>query len=432
MGPKRKLDDLAQPSSAGTSGDNGGGGGDDRPTKAPRYPPPPAQSHSRDQTALPSSPPPLQPPGSRPPPADILGASWPVDLEEGELEDDANSWEEQVDDQDSDEELGGSLPELALSTQDYLSLRETWSRLLDGKRTYLKPQKDCRVLFGGFRCPDARPTALGSDEQLSELVRESPDNSIIQEKMKILSKHYVLFRRTRQDGSCFYRAFLFSYMEILRQMQDKQAEVTRLMECLEMYTDRFSRLKWDKAYFLNPEKYFSSVVSELNEVLNVIAAGCTSEWLYQRSLQETFSGRIISFLRLFTETEIRTEEFYKQSIPKNLNVLQFCWKTVRSLDAEATTTQMRALTYTLGIPLRVEVVDKSSTGQGVLVKRLDFFHQAYLNKGPLHLTWSYLSSSTAPKPLEEGSDDADLLSSDGAPLLTLLCRRGHCDILYRK
>ena len=44
-------------------------------------------------------------------------------------------------------------------------------------------------------------------------------------------------------------------------MQDKQAEVTRLMECFEMYTDRFSRLKWDEAYFLNPEKYFSSVVS---------------------------------------------------------------------------------------------------------------------------------------------------------------------------
>ncbi|KAF7006339.1 hypothetical protein CFC21_021388 [Triticum aestivum] len=421
MGPKRKLDDLAQPSSSG-------GGGDDRPTKAPRLSPPPAQSPSRDQTAPPTSPPPLQPPGSPPPPAD----KDPVELEEGELEDDADSQEEAEDDQDSDEELGGSLPELALGTQEYLSLRETSSQFLDGKRTYLKPQKDCRILIGVFRCPDDRPTALGSEEQLAELVRESPDNSIIQEKMKILSKHYVLFRRTRQDGSCFYRAFLFSYMEILRQMQDKQAEVTRLMECLEMYTDRFSRLKWDKAYFFNPEKYFSSVVSELNEVLNVIAAGCTSEWLYKRSLQETFSGRIISFLRLLTETEIRTEEFYKQSIPQNLNVLQFCWKTVRSLDAEATTTQMRALTYTLGIPLRVEVVDKSSTGQGVLVKRLDFFHQADLNKGPLHLTRGYLSSSTAPKLLEEGGDDANLLSSDGAPLLTLLCRRGHCDILYRK
>ncbi|KAM3392645.1 hypothetical protein ACQJBY_013674 [Aegilops geniculata] len=141
---------------------------------------------------------------------------------------------------------------------------------------------------------------------------------------------------------------------------------------------------------------------------------------------------VISLLRLLTETEIRTDEFYKQSIPKNLNVLQFCWKAVRSLDAEATATQMRALTYALGIPLRVEVVDKSSTDRGVLVKRLDFFHESDLEKGPLRLTRSYLSSSTAPIPLKQGSYDADLLSSDGTPMLTLLCRRGHCDILYRK
>ncbi|VAH25652.1 unnamed protein product [Triticum turgidum subsp. durum] len=400
MGPKREYDDLAQPSSAGSSGDRGGGGGggggdgDARPTKAPRLPPPPAQSHSRDQTALPTSAPP-------PPPAD----KDPVELEEGELGDDEDSGEEEEDDQDSEGELQGSLP--------------------DGRTD--------RALTGGFGCPHARPTALGPQEQLSELVRESPDNSIIQEKMKILSKHYVLFRRTRQDGSCFYRAFIFSYMEILRQMQDKQAEVTRLMECLDMSKDRFSCLEWNKAYFsIDPEEYFSSVVSELNEVLNVIAAGCTSEWLYQRSLQESFSGRIISLLRLITETEIRTDEFYKQSIPKNLNVLQFCWKAVRSLDAEATATQMRALTYALGIPLRVEVVDKSLTDQGVLVKRLDFFHEFDMEKGPLRLTRSYLSSSTARIPLKQGSYDGDLLSSDGTPMLTLLCRHGHCDILYRK
>lgn len=82
MGPKREHDALAQPSSAGSSGDDGGGGGggDARPTKAPRFPPPPAQSHSRVQTALPTSPPPLQPPGSPPPPAgkDAVSSQRPL------------------------------------------------------------------------------------------------------------------------------------------------------------------------------------------------------------------------------------------------------------------------------------------------------------------------------------------------------------------
>ncbi|KAI4968225.1 hypothetical protein ZWY2020_005337 [Hordeum vulgare] len=403
MGPKRQYDDLAQPSKAGRSGDGGGGG----PSKAPRLspappPPPPAQSHSRDQTALPSSLPPLQPP---------LVDKDAVGLEEGEIENDA--------DKDSQGKLGVSLPELSLG------------QLLVGE-TYVRSPKDHGVLTGGLRCPDAYPKILGRQEQLSELVRESPDNSIIQEKMKILNKHYVRFRRTLRDGSCFYRAFIFSYMEILRHLQDKQDEVTRLMECLDISKDRFSRLRWHKADFsIDPQNYFSRVVSELEEVINVIAAGCTSEWLYQRSLQESFSGRVIPLLRLLTETEIRTEKFYRQYIPENLSVREFCRKTVRSLDAEASTIQMRALTFALGIPLRVEVVDNSLTDQGVLVKRLDFFHETDWDKGPLRLTQGYLSSSTAPIQLKQGSYNADLLSPDGTPMLTLLCRRDQCDILYR-
>lgn len=44
-------------------------------------------------------------------------------------------------------------------------------------------------------------------------------------------------------------------------MQDSQAEVNRLMEHLAISKDNFCRLNWDKAYFLNPEAYFSSVAS---------------------------------------------------------------------------------------------------------------------------------------------------------------------------
>nr|BAK00055.1 predicted protein [Hordeum vulgare subsp. vulgare] len=466
---KIKLKNPLRGASAASSRGGGGGGDGDgaTPPTLPRLPvaPPPA-SPSLDASA-----PPPQTPGPSPRPAGKDTDEGPddedwqeveddeVELEEGEIEDDADPGEEEEDDQDSQ---GGSLPELSLGTEDY---PQTLSQLLVGE-TYpdaylkmdLKPPINDRVVTGGLRCPDAYlgrpllhgetylkppkdqfrcsdalPTVLGHVEQLSELVRESPDNFIIQEKTKILSKHYVRFRRTLQDGSCFYRAFMFSYMEILRHMQDKQDEVTRLMECLDLSKDRFSRLRWHKADFsIDPEKYFTKVVSELEEVLNVIAAGCTSEWLYQRSLQESFSGRVISLLRLLTETEIRTEKFYRQYIPENLSVREFCRKTVRSLDAEASTIQMRALTFALGIPLRVEVVDNSLSDQGVLVKRLDFFRETDWDKGPLRLTRGYLSSRTAPIQLKQGSYDADLLSPDGTPMLTLLCRRGHCDILYRK
>jgi hypothetical protein len=129
-------------------------------------------------------------------------------------------------------------------------------------------------------------------------------------------------------------------------------------------------------------------------------------------------------------------KFYQSQIRLNMLHIwfwcQFCRTKVRSQDAEAEAIQMRALTYALGIPLRVEIVDtKSTSGQAVRVKRLDFFNRSGLGKRPYHIVQSYYSSSTAHKPLERGSND-NLLSSDGAPLLTLLSRHGHCDILYPK
>uniref|UniRef100_A0ACD5YBH4 Uncharacterized protein n=2 Tax=Avena sativa TaxID=4498 RepID=A0ACD5YBH4_AVESA len=275
--------------------------------------------------------------------------------------------------------------------------------------------------------------------------------------MKRSSKQYELFRRTRSDGSCFYRALLFSYLENLGQMQDRQAEIFRLKECVEVSINRFYQLEWKEAYFLNPDEYFLSVAYEFYCLVNSVANGLTSDKLYERSLGETSSGRskdvnpccdvlfvflffiehimfssVISFLRLLTEIEIRTQAIYKPFIPEDMIPLQFCRKEVRGLYAEDEAIQMRALTYALGIPLRVEIVDiKKWVGQPVRVKRLDFFRQSDLGKGPLGLVQSYYSSNTAHKPVERGSEDG-LLASDGAPLLTLLRRHGHCDILYRK
>uniref|UniRef100_A0A453AHX6 ubiquitinyl hydrolase 1 n=5 Tax=Aegilops tauschii subsp. strangulata TaxID=200361 RepID=A0A453AHX6_AEGTS len=150
-----------------------------------------------------------------------------------------------------------------LNKNEYFSLWKNWNQLLDGKRTYLRPLRDRRVLSvsGVFRRPLARPWALEFQEPLLDLVEDYPDNDIVQEMIKILCQRYVHFKRTRGDGSCFYRAFFFSYLENLGQMQDSQAEVTRLMEHVAVSRENFCRLKWDKAYFLNPEEYFSSVAS---------------------------------------------------------------------------------------------------------------------------------------------------------------------------
>ncbi|VAH25642.1 unnamed protein product [Triticum turgidum subsp. durum] len=317
-----------------------------------------------------------------------------------------------------------------LNKNEYFSLWKNWNQLLDGKRTYLRPPRGRRVLSvsGVFRRPLARPWALEfqmlfcaitsgnwnllltwsicvltNNEPLLDLVEDYPDNDTVQEMIK----------------------------ENLGQIQDSQAEVTRLMEHVAVSRENFCRLKWDKAYFLNPEEYFSSVASELNHLVNSVANGLSSDELQKRSLQEMMPLRVISFLRLLAETEIRTRiDDYNPFIPGKMNVNQYCWKEVRPLDVKASALAMRALTYALGIALRLETLGEGLTAGGLQVKRLDFFPRSESGKGAFHIVRSYWSSTTTPEPLEIGS--GNLISSDGTPLLTLLCRPDNCDILYRK
>ncbi|KAF7005854.1 hypothetical protein CFC21_020954 [Triticum aestivum] len=425
---------------AGSSGDAAAAGG---PT------PPPAPSPSHDPAALPTSPHPRQPP-----PTAIFSYTY-----EGQDDDDDDWPEDDGTDLDAVQEDEDELPDdqkfyiplfmsgqkknlphgivrhdsVPLNKNEYFSLWKNWNQLLDGKRTYLRPPRGRRVLSvsGVFRRPLARPWALEFQEPLLDLVEDYPDNDTVQEMIKILCQRYVHFKRTRGDGSCFYRAFFFSYLENLGQIQDSQAEVTRLMEHVAVSRENFCRLKWDKAYFLNPEEYFSSVASELNHLVNSVANGLSSDELQKRSLQEMMLLRVISFLRLLAETEIRTRiDDYNPFIPGKMNVNQYCWKEVRPLDVKASALAMRALTYALGIPLRLETLGEGLTAGGLQVKRLDFFPRSESGKGAFHIVRSYWSSTTTPEPLEIGS--GNLISSDGTPLLTLLCRPDNCDILYRK
>lgn len=61
----------------------------------------------------------------------------------------------------------------------------------------------------------ARPL-LGDKQELSTLRAEYESGSAtFVAKINSLTKQYAQFRRTRQDGNCFYRAFLFGLLEAL-------------------------------------------------------------------------------------------------------------------------------------------------------------------------------------------------------------------------
>ncbi|CAM0907766.1 unnamed protein product [Alopecurus aequalis] len=317
---------------------------------------------------------------------------------------------------------------------------------------------------GGAAPPPASasraPTALADDEDkdggpvygdtsedgnvkelLSDLAQEHSDDHIIAEKIEILSQHYTHFRRIREDGSCFYRAFLFSYLENLGQLEDRLAEATRLMEHVATSKDSLCGLELDKAYFTSPE--LSSVMAEFNAFVKSIAKGPSSDELTRSCFQAMNSPGIISLLRLLAEFDIRIgggeyESFY----PENFDAIQYCFKNVRPMGAQAKVLAIRGLTYALGIPLRVEIVDRrifienvdrSLVDEIAEVERFDLFPLSELDKGPDHSALSYWRSITTPTPEEMGSCSY-LLSFDSTPLLTLMWLHNHkCwYILYRK
>uniref|UniRef100_A0ACD5WM06 Uncharacterized protein n=1 Tax=Avena sativa TaxID=4498 RepID=A0ACD5WM06_AVESA len=278
------------------------------------------------------------------------------------------------------------------------------------------PSPDPRALATSrlpLQRPRLPPRAADQDkEPLLALIREH-SNAVIREKIQILSQRYVRFRRTCADSTCFYRAFLFSYLETLGQLQDRQAEVTRLMERIDTSKESFCGLNWDKAYLSNPEQYFSSAMADFNDLVNSVANGLSSD--------ERFKS--------CSQTEIRTRgDDYRPYQANDVDALTYCRKMVRPLDAVASPLEMRAVTSALGIPLRVEAVDRSLREGLAKVRRYGFF--------PDRLDLMQWSSITSPTPLEVAT--GNLLSSDGTPLLTLMSLQNRkCDpkpwyILYRE
>ncbi|CAK9177400.1 unnamed protein product [Ilex paraguariensis] len=69
---------------------------------------------------------------------------------------------------------------------------------------------------------------VGDKEPLLSLEAEyQSGSSILLEKIKVLSERYASIRRTRGDGNCFFRSFMFAYLEHILKSQDR-AEVDRI------------------------------------------------------------------------------------------------------------------------------------------------------------------------------------------------------------
>ncbi|XP_062110854.1 OVARIAN TUMOR DOMAIN-containing deubiquitinating enzyme 1 [Humulus lupulus] len=251
---------------------------------------------------------------------------------------------------------------------------------------------------------------VGNKEPLSSLATEYQSGStILLEKIKVLSEQYAAIRRTRGDGNCFYRSFMFSYLEHILESQDR-VEVERIKANVEQCRKTLQSLGYAEFTF---EDFFGLFLEQLDSVLQGTESSISHDELLSRSRDQSISDYVVMFFRFVTSGEIRKRsEFFEPFILglSNGTVEQFCKSSVEPMGEESDHVHITALSDALGVPIRVVYLDRSScdTG-GVSVNHHDF-----------------RPTVVGDKPVASSSSETT------SPFITLLYRPGHYDILYQK
>ncbi|KAF0890707.1 hypothetical protein E2562_004209 [Oryza meyeriana var. granulata] len=225
---------------------------------------------------------------------------------------------------------------------------------------------------------------LRHKKPIVDLAVEFEDNIII-EKITLLSQKYDFFRPVDRDGSCFYRAFIFSYMEHIVEMQDdleRNSEAARIEE-------RIGKYKQDYERFGIPQEEFLKALSAFEQLTNLIEIRLDVGPLYQihEEIDIATNSEVLRFLRFLTEIEICTnEDYYKGFVTVSeecASVFEFCQVEVRPENSEANSAQIVALVNALGIPLLVENLDTSLVHGCVLLNQHFFYPRPESEEGTM-------------------------------------------------
>ncbi|XP_073135096.1 OVARIAN TUMOR DOMAIN-containing deubiquitinating enzyme 1 [Henckelia pumila] len=270
---------------------------------------------------------------------------------------------------------------------------------------------DITLLHSTFQAEEAvKVPFIGDKEPISSLAVEYQLGSpILLEKIKVLSAQYAAIRRTRGDGNCFFRSFMFAYLDYILESQNR-AEVDRITANVEQCRKTLLSLGHAEFTF---EDFFALFLEQLESVVPGSEAPISHDELVQRSRDQSTSDYVVMFFRFITSGEIRKRtEFYEPFIHglTNMSVEQFCKSSVEPMGEESDHVHITALSDALGIPIRIVYLDRSCDDKGhVNINHHDF------------------------TPFATDPSNTNACSSEAQkPFITLLYRPGHYDILYPK
>uniref|UniRef100_A0A7S1SSY6 Ubiquitin thioesterase n=1 Tax=Tetraselmis chuii TaxID=63592 RepID=A0A7S1SSY6_9CHLO len=205
---------------------------------------------------------------------------------------------------------------------------------------------------------EGRPL-VGEKEPLQALKAEyGAGSAVFVKKIESLMDRYSGIRRARGDGNCFYRSFVFGYLESLLISQNCEEKERMLKTLVSLKAGMVSH------------GYEELVIDEPIEILQDILNSVGSEKplsvaaLEHKMREQHVSDYIVMFLRLLVSYHVQSEkEFFAPFVmgmsDECLSVDTFCERMVEPMGVESDHVHIVALQRAVQVPIRIVYLDSS-------------------------------------------------------------------------
>ncbi|XP_062221129.1 OVARIAN TUMOR DOMAIN-containing deubiquitinating enzyme 1-like [Phragmites australis] len=303
--------------------------------------------------------------------------------------------------------------------------KSLWNKVQSGMMNKILDMIERRMRFSNQDSTSTVPHVAQQTIPMTRVVQHyealesvTGGREIIHSNVLLLRRAYSQFRPVYGDGECFYRSFIFSYLEQVLDRQDTHEE-HRLLAAVKGVATQHARLGWTSE-FSRSHKAFKKLMKKVmrwkrHRRWRLVPS--TNSYRKQKLL-EFFSGystteNIFAFLRLVAAIWICSHsEEYELMIPElreDCNLKDWCFREVIRHKVFTDHVQITALVTALGVPLRVEYLFQRSG--------LDLYTgQDSQDDIPASTCWP--RHRHLPPPGHE------------VPRVTVLYTNGHYDIIY--
>ncbi|KAL6712482.1 hypothetical protein ACN47E_000359 [Coniothyrium glycines] len=251
--------------------------------------------------------------------------------------------------------------------------------------------------------PEVTGPLVGERQSSSAITSEYANaDPIYRIKTAALPAKYAYFRTCRGDGHCGWRAIAFTYFEALlrvgdvNKFQDEEARLNSLGNLLE-------HVGWSRDIWIDFAEPVFDLLRKMAESLSTLDTNTAASTLLQTFNDMGESMAIITYVKLLTSAWIQTHpDEYRHFMPTD-DVKAYCSMNIEPQACEADNIGIAALTDALVKP----------AGFGLEIWYLDRSPGEEINR-------SFHAEPT----------DHRHIPIANAPMLRLLYRPGHYDILY--